>query len=437
MLCISLIFFVLIYKIITQLLYYICPLLLWHRLAKDKEDPQRYLEKLGKYHHSSRRPNGLLIRIHGASIGETVSSLPLISYITQHHPDAHIMVTSYTKTSADLIKNRLADRAFHLYAPLDTPQAVQKFYETYHPDFEIILDSEIWPNATQYAYHKNIPIYGLNTRLSDKSIRFWKKFPNILKQSLKSYHRFFVQNNQISQFLCEYFSGPISINENLKWAFMPPNFDKTSIEPLKHQLNNRFVFCLLSTHSPEEIEIAKALVGNNFFQDPNNLLLIVPRHPHRKQEILDGFQSLNLKVHCRSDTKNITTETQIYLADTINEIHLWSCLSDIIFMGHSLSHTGGGHNPIEPAYFGNALCVGPKIQNLDEIYTIFKQNDACICVDNAADLVHKVAILKSNPQLCTRLNHNSQKLCHNYRDKLQDVFQLISDKITEIKHANT
>lgn len=412
------------------------PIFLRYRLSKGKEDKKRLYEKLGCYqnnltsHHHSH-----LIRIHGASIGETVSGLAIIEHIKQYYPDLPIMVTSNTKTSAELMKKRLPSGCFHVYAPLDTPQAIARFYRRYQPKMEIILDSEIWPNAVHYAAKQNIPVYGVNTRLSKKSIQLWQKFPKLLNSTLSCYTNFFVQNQETSDFIKSYYKGSIAVNENLKWAFTPPDFDRIILECLKVQCRNRFIFCLLSTHAPEEQEITNALVKVGFFKDPRNLLLIVPRHPSRKQEIIENLP-VNIIHVCRSDNPDISNETQIYIADTLNEMMLWFHISDMTFVGHSLSHDGGGHNPIEPAHLGQVICVGSKYQNFDEIYKIFKENDACIFSDDAYDLVHKVIILKSKPELCQRLRHNSRKLCSEYRKKLIPLFDDLTQKVQEIYHAS-
>jgi 3-deoxy-D-manno-octulosonic-acid transferase len=427
------------YALITRIFHWIAPLILKYRLLKNKEDTHRYREKLGFYHHALKRPDTFLVRIHGASVGETLSSLPIIEKLLSTHSDIIIMVTSNTLTSASLMKNMLPSRCFHLYAPLDTPQAVDSFYKTYKPDIELILDSEIWPNGLMYAHKKNIPVFGVNTRLSDKSMKSWAKNPLFLKKILSAYTHFFVQNETIASFIAHYFNGNITMCDNLKWATTPTIFSDNDVSILQEQCKNRFIMCLLSTHEAEEKNITDCLMKQGFFKDKNNLLIIVPRHPHRKNIILNGLKSIYPKnIECRSDTLIIDTNIQIYLADTLGEIMLWSSLADLIFMGNSLSLKGGGHNPIEPASLGKPLCVGNKIQNFTEIYDIFKYHDACVFADNYMDLAAKMMVLKNNSELCHRLAINSYKICETYRTQSLMFLDIIHQKIIEMKnHAKS
>ncbi len=427
------------YALITRIFHWIAPLVLKYRLLKNKEDKHRYDEKRGLYPHSVNRPTGFLVRIHGASVGETLSSLPIIEKLLSNHADITIMVTSNTLTSASVMKNMLPTRCFHLYAPLDTPQAVDNFYKTYKPDIELILDSEIWPNSLVYAHKKNIPVFGVNTRLSDKSMKNWAKSPVFLKKILSAYTHFFVQNETTASFIAQYFNGNITLCDNLKWAATPTLFNDTDVSVLQEQCKNRFIICLLSTHDAEEKNITESLMKQRFFKDKNNLLIIVPRHPHRKDIILNALKSIYPNdIICRSDTLIIDKNIQVYLADTLGEIMLWSSLADLIFMGNSLSLKGGGHNPIEPASLGKPLCVGNKIQNFTEIYTIFKQHDACVFAENYMDLAAKMMVLKNNSELCHRLAINSYKVCNTYRTQSLMFMDIIHQKIIEMNnHAKS
>ena len=150
------------YHIFSTIFHYLAPLFLKYRLLKGKEERYRYLEKLGIYDQAQQRPSGFCVHIHGASVGETLSALPIIDNLLKKHPHISIIITSHTRTSAILMQKKLPNRCMHLYAPIDTPQATQKFYHHYQPNIVLVLDSEIWPNNIMQAHHNNIPIYGIN-----------------------------------------------------------------------------------------------------------------------------------------------------------------------------------------------------------------------------------------------------------------------------------
>ena len=423
------------YKLITHIFHWIAPVILYYRLLRNKEDKNRFVEKLGYYHKAPKRPLGFVIRIHGASVGETLSSMPIIHALLEQFSDIHIMLTSNTLTSAQMMRHMLPARCFHVFAPLDTPQSVERFYTHYYPNLEIILDSEIWPNSLMHAQHYHIPVFGVNTRFSDKSMSYWHKKPHFFKQILRGYEHFFVQNEKIAYFLADYFSGQITICDNLKWAATNDNVNKNILLSLQEQCNNRFVVCLLSTHEAEEKNITDALVKHGFFTDESHLLIIVPRHPNRKQKIINDLKSVYSKnIICRSDATIIDKNTQIYLADSLGEIMLWSHLANLIFMGNSFSIHGGGHNPIEPAHIGKPLFVGNKIQNFTEIYTLLKAHDACIFADNVLDLVNKMMVLKNHTELSERLIINSRDVCDTYRRHSLIFLDSIYQKIIEMKN---
>ncbi|MFT6083920.1 MAG: 3-deoxy-D-manno-octulosonic-acid transferase [Alphaproteobacteria bacterium] len=435
------------YHVFSTIFHYFAPLFLKYRLFKGKEERYRYLEKLGIYDQAQQRPSGFCVHIHGASVGETLSALPIIDNLLKKHPHISIIVTSHTRTSATLMQKKLPNRCMHLYAPIDTPQATQKFYHHYQPDIVLVLDSEIWPNNIMQAHHNNIPIYGINTRLSEKSMRLWQKMPNLMRKILVPYHGFFVQNKKIAQFIRTYYVGPVLISTNLKWAAHPISPNENALNTLKHSCQNRFIICLLSTHHNEELEVTKALKVENFFNDPRNLLLIIPRHPERKQKIMRHILPYfsQESILCRSDMPpnqlNIIPQaTQIYIADTLGEVALWTHICDFIFIGNSLDivNKGGGHNPIEAAYMGKPIFSGQKIYNFTEIYAIFKKNDAYISIKTPQELAEKMMILKSNPNLSQRLMTNSYLVCKENREDALVFLDIIHQKIHEINpYAST
>jgi 3-deoxy-D-manno-octulosonic-acid transferase len=140
----------------------------------------------------------------------------------------------------------------------------------------------------------------------------------------------------------------------------------------------------------------------------------------------------------RSCNPNIPSDTHIYLCDTLGEIMLWSSVADFIFMGHSFSTQGGGHNPIEPAHIGKPIIVGNKIDNFNEIYNLFKKHDACVFAQNVPECVQKIMILKNRFDLCERLRINSKNLCSEYRQKSLVFLPNINTLIYEMKnHAKS
>ena len=161
------------YSGLTRALEPMLPLWLKQRALKGKEDPARQDERFGKA--SIERPKGQLFWMHGASVGETTMLLPLIHKLLAAYPQAHIIITSGTVTSANLMAKRLPPRALHQYVPLDTRNAVSSFLDYWKPDIAFWAESEIWPNLITQTHARNIPMALINARMSEKSIQGWFK----------------------------------------------------------------------------------------------------------------------------------------------------------------------------------------------------------------------------------------------------------------------
>jgi len=426
----------LLYRSLSYFFHFIAPLYLHIRKHKGKEDPMRLPEKLGRYKTIFEQDNKIIIHIHGASVGETLSALPIIEALSDDFHNLFFIITSHTLSSATIMKKKLPENAAHFFAPLDTPQATRHFYRQFKPHLSLILDSEIWPNLAYTAQLFKTPLYGVNTRLSEKSMRLWRKIPNFTQKILRAYHGFFVQNKNIAAFIQEHFTGPISVIPNLKWAAHVQSLDIEKIKKTETQTNQRFIVCLLSTHKNEEYDITQNLYQHGFFENAKNLLLIVPRHPERKDDILNALQQVNENFHIASRSQHINIEynTQIYIADTLGETYLWCQLSNIVFIGNSLTQEkkGGGHNPIEAASCGKAIITGNKIQNFTEIFNILENSNACIVVQSASELTDKIFALYHKPESIADLQSNSRAVYLNEHNHALDFLIPIKQKISEI-----
>jgi len=150
------------YGVLTRVLTPFLPLYLKWRMTKGKENPARLSERYGKA--SVPRPNGNIIWMHGASVGETTMLLPLIDRILKD-PNNHVLLTSGTVTSAELMAKRLPDRAIHQFVPVDTSKAVTKFLGHWQPDLALWAESEIWPNLIRLTKRRGVPLALVNARM--------------------------------------------------------------------------------------------------------------------------------------------------------------------------------------------------------------------------------------------------------------------------------
>ena len=385
-----------IYKVLIMLAFPFLKLTYIRKRKKaKKEHPTRFNERLGNY--KTLRPEGKLYWLHGASVGESVSMLPLIDKLLRENPDLSILVTTGTLTSAEIMAKRLPKRAFHQFIPFDVPVFAQKLIKHFKPDAVLWFESEFWPSLLSEVKKAKIPLILVNGRISDKSFETWKKFKFVSKEILSCFSLCLGQSEQDKNRLILLGAPKVACVGNLKFAGMPLPVDQNKLNVLKQQIGERKVFLLSSTHNDEEERFALYLpwLKENI---QNVLTIVAPRHPNRGDDITRMYRCRNFNVAQRSREEDITPETDIYVADTIGEMGLWYALSAVSFVGGSIiSH--GGQNFMEAARDKNAVIVGPNMQNFAEIMNRARFDDAVWQVNSAEDVVEETITLFRNPEL--------------------------------------
>lgn len=414
--------FIKIYNFLVTILY---PLIIngymQKRKLRGKEDISRFNERLGK--PKIARPEGKLFWLHGASVGESVSMLPLIHKLLETYEDAHIMVTTGTITSAEIMKKRLPERAFHQFIPLDNPIFTNRFLRYWHPDAVLWFESEFWPAILYSIYKRKIPFLLVNGRISNKTFKRWQQFDFICKELLECFDLCLGQSDEDAYRLRVLGAKEAICLGNLKYAGLPLPIDKQSKEDLIKQINKRPLWLISSTHDDEEYRIAKA--HKKLKERHKNLLMIIaPRHPNRGKEIAEQLERLDLKVALRSQQEPITKQTDVYIADTIGEMGLWYDLSKITFIGGSLI-PHGGQNFIEPSKMRNAVIVGPHMHNFNDAMIRARKADAIIQIETIDELEQIVENLLTN----TSLLEAKCSLAYNWAQNETKVLDGIIEKI--------
>jgi len=389
------------------------PLYLKKRLKNSKEDPIRINEKKAIYPKKEIKQK--LIWFHAVSVGETISILPLITELAKNHS---IILTTSTKSSALIAKNRLPKNSFHIYAPYDFKDYVTKFLNHFKPYLAIWTESELWPNLINETKKRGIKTILINARISDKkglkkiSYNFFaskliKKFDLILPQSKQDLNR-----------LKELGAKNIKFIGNLKLDTKPLPYKENLYKELQSQLKNRVIFLASSTHAGEEKTIAE--IHHNLRKSLKNLItIIIPRHPDRSAEISEFLKNKKLlATTIRSKKEQITSRTDIYLADTIGELGIFYKLANISFIGGSLVDIGG-HNPIEALQFNNVILTGKYTENFRQIYINEAKEDVAIICNSPANLEANIYKLLTDKKLFNKKQKNSK----NYLDKNQNILK--------------
>lgn len=366
------------YRFASALAAAVLPLWLRYRTHRGKEDAQRLGERFG--HAGIPRPEGKLLWLHAASVGEATSILLLVQKIRDKFPAMHILITTGTVTSAQMLKTRLPKEVLHQFAPIDTPQAAARFIAHWRPNFSFWVESEFWPNLI-YETNTSESFMGiLNGRMSKRSFASWQRTPLFAREMLGCFDITFAQSEADASRLSQLGAREVLCLGNLKFDAVTLPCDEAALLMLQKQLAERPVWLAASTHPGEEEMIARADALLRA-RRPNLLTIIVPRHPRRGGEIAASLKNTAL----RSKKEAIAAHTAFYVADTLGELGLFYRLSEIVFMGGSLVKHGG-QNPLEPARFSCAIAVGPYTHNFKDIYEEMEETGLVLRAQNAEQL---------------------------------------------------
>lgn len=349
------------WRMLTRLLEPLAPRLLDARAKQGKEDPARVDERLGRA--SVARPDGDLVWLHGVSVGETLSLLPVVERLRQKRPDLAVLVTSGTLTSAQLLAKRLPAGVVHQFAPVDTPGAVAAFLDHWRPSLAVFVESELWPNLILAARERGVKLVLASARITEKTVDGWRRFPGAAREILSAFDRILPQD-ETSAARLHSLGARIDGHVNLKLSGEAPPHDAAAFTRLSAAIGDRPVVVAASTHDGEEIALVRAL---DKLAD-RLCLILVPRHPARSADIAAALTRDGYAFAQRSQGREPDRETDLYLADTLGEMGLFLRLADVVVMGGSFSAAlekppVGGHNPLEPARLGRPAVTGPDMSN--------------------------------------------------------------------------
>lgn len=354
----------------------------WQRkaLRVGKEDPARTAERWGKT--KTMRPDGPLVWFHAASVGETQSILPLIDALLAARADVQVLITSTTRTSAQMLATGLPRRVIHQMAPYDTARASRAFLDHWRPDVAIWIESELWPRMLSEVGNRGIPRLLLNARVSGRTARSWRRFAKTANSILSQFDIIQVQEVATLQALAAVGvrGDHVTQTGSLKQDRPPLQTDPTELETLRKAIGARPVWCASSTHASEEEIVLTA------HMDIGGLLILVPRHVERAAQILELCAASGLRVAQRSLGQPITARTDVYLADTMGELGLWYRLAPVSLICGSLQPVGG-HNPYEAAQLDTVILHGEHVGNFAEVYAQLDAAGGSGCVQDVASLV--------------------------------------------------
>lgn len=368
-------------------------LLLRRRADRGKEDRTRQAERYGIA--GIARPEGDLLWLHAASVGETNAVLPLIERLLAARANLTVLLTTGTVTSAGLAAKRLPSRALHQYLPLDSAPYVRRFLNHWRPTVAVLTEQEIWPNLILEAHARGIRLALINARMSGRSLARWQGKPNVARALFGRLDAVLAQNDQLARALASLGAINAAAVGNLKLDAPLLPIDEAASRALSAALAGRPCFLAASTHAGEEAIVADAhrIVRRTL---PELCTIIAPRHPHRGQQIATDLAAAGHTVAVRSRGELPQAGVGIYVADTIGELGTLYSVARIAFIGGSLVDRGG-QNPIEAARLGASVLVGPWRSSFLDIYEPLLAAGGAIEVRDADDMARHVLAWLQNP----------------------------------------
>ena len=361
-------------------------LLLRARARRGKEDPARRFERYGIA--GAARPQGDIVWLHAASVGETNAVLPLIERLLDARRDLHILLTTGTVTSASIAQHRLPQRALHQYLPLDSGPYIRRFLDHWRPSLAVLTEQEIWPNLIIEAHGRGIRLALINARMSERSLLRWQSKPGVARALFGKLEAVLAQNDKLARALAALGAVKVKAVGNIKIDAPLLPVDAAATASLAHILADRPRFLAASTHPGEEkiVAAAHAIVRRTL---PDLCTIIAPRHPHRGAELAAELVAQGHTVALRSRGELPGPAVDIYLADTIGELGTLYSVSRVAFIGGSLVDRGG-QNAIEAVRHDSSVLVGPWRSSFVDIYDPLLAAGGALEVRSAEDIARHV-----------------------------------------------
>ena len=414
--------------IYTLLLYLSLPIAILKLIAKERKSPFRKA-KLKNQLGFVTKTSGKVIWVHCVSVGEFNAARPLIDQILDIYPEHKLAITTTTITGAEAVRNHYQNRVIHYFFPFDLPFIVGPFVNKINPVACILLETEIWPNLINNLNKKAIPVMLINARLSERSLNKYQKFSSkLVQKTINQLTLIGSQNDSSSERFLSLGALPDKVVTvgNLKFDSNEKDNPNTT-QSLQQMIGQRRVVVFASTREGEEKKIIQSYV--NLKDKFDALLIIVPRHPQRFDEVFNLIVDSGLKVKRRSDGLGCDENIQVLLGDSMGELLSYYSVCDIAFIGGSLLDTGG-QNILEAATLSKPILFGPSMFNFEKIAQMFLEKDAAIQVDDADDLMKNISALLLDDTKRQKLGENAKNSFEKNRGAIDRLMKLIIPNIS-------
>ncbi len=387
----------------TLLLWLMLPFVFVRLVLRARRQPE-YLQHIGErfgfYPVRSDKP---VIWLHAVSVGETRATVSLIARLRAAYPDHQLLLTHTTPTGRATGEQLYGDTVLRAYLPYDYPFAVRRFLRQFRPKLGILMETEIWFNLIHEAHVAGVPVLLLNARLSEKSAKGYGRFASLTRNALHNLAAIAAQTPDDAARLIELGAAHVSVMGNLKFDIVPPLAMLERGNSLRRQFGAvRKIFLAASTREGEEallLDAHQELGGDA-------LLVIVPRHPQRFDEIADILGKRGLRYQRRSESRGVSADIQVVLGDSMGEMFAYYAACDLAYIGGSLLPFGG-QNLIEACSVGTPVLIGPHTFNFADASRLAVEAGAAVRVTDATELLREAQVLLNDADARARMRKQS------------------------------
>lgn len=417
----------------TLLLWLLLPAVLvrlaW-RARKQPEYLQHIGERFGCYpvrgdqstflDKSSSPP---LIWLHAVSVGETRATVSLVAGLRAAYPEHQILLTHTTPTGRATSEQLYGNGVLRAYLPYDYPFAVRRFLRHFKPELGILMETEIWFNLIRAAHSEGVPVLLLNARLSEKSARGYARAARLTRNALQQLAAIAAQTPDDAARLTRLGARQVAVMGNLKFDIVPPSAMRERGASLRQQFGAaRRIFLAASTREGEEALLLDAFQAKGGLQGA--LLVIVPRHPQRFNEIADLLAKRGLRYQRRSENREVAPETPVVLGDSMGEMFAYYAACDLAYIGGSLLPFGG-QNLLEACAVGTPVLVGPHTYNFADATRLAVAAGAAVRVNDADELFQAAQKLLNDTAALAEMNRRGTQFVAAHRGATDKAMALI------------
>jgi 3-deoxy-D-manno-octulosonic-acid transferase len=348
---------------------------------------------------TARSERTLVIWLHAVSVGETHAAQPLLDRLAERYPHAQFVLTHMTPTGRSAAWAALQTHAARItqrYLPYDLPMAVRRFLSQVRPSILILLETEIWPNLQFEARRAGVPVVLVNARLSERSLQRALRWPALMRSAAAALSVVAAQTAADQTRWARLYQGPIRVTGNLKFDATPSAELLEAGRAWRQRLGGRSVWVFASTREGEERAIVDALTAAPGAGAPDPVLLFVPRHPQRFDEVARLLSALGSPVVRRAQFASMPADSRVLLGDSMGEMPMYYAMSDLALIGGSLAPLGG-QNLIEACACGCPVLFGPHMFNFSQAALDALARGAALQVSDAASAVRAMLGLQADP----------------------------------------